>query len=206
MHIVQICNCANCANCAVVLGRVVVLVGEIIMMAKGMFAADPPHPSLPSTMQPMFRAQPNITSNAWSTPQQCRQCLQLSWTSHPTEHYIQCLEHNWTLHQTVEECSATWIEHCTQCVLHISGPMANDTTLNRHFMMSNDEQWTFQIVQLNTWHVDQLGPSDRRWWCAVNWRRWLPLQLITDYSYRQPNQTMSQYQTLLYHVPHDRVV
>ena len=96
MHIVQICNCANCAKCAVVLGRVVVLVGEIIMMAKGMFAADPPHPSLPSTMQPMFRAQPNITSNVWSTPQQCSQCLQLSRTSHPTEHYIKQLK-NWTL-------------------------------------------------------------------------------------------------------------
>ena len=45
-------------------GRVVVLVGEIIMMAKGMFAADPPHPSLPATMHLMFRAEPNITSNA----------------------------------------------------------------------------------------------------------------------------------------------
>lgn len=61
------------------------------MMAKGMFAADPPHPSLPATMHLMFGAEPNITSNArpniaykfeaynvWSTTKHCIQCWERS--------------------------------------------------------------------------------------------------------------------------------
>ena len=85
----------------------------------------------------------------------------------------------WTLRQTVEECSATWIEHWTQYVLDFD----HCTLLNQWQMIPPWTQHTgiswcpmniaqivqfvqfVQFVQLYTvWHVDQLSPSDRRWW------------------------------------------
>ena len=74
--------------------------------------------------------------------------------------------------------------------LHIAGPMANDTTLKSP--MANEHCRLYTVVHLTCW------PTSRSKWsqmvvCAVNWGRWLPVQLITDYSYRQPNQAIQRW-------------
>ena len=74
--------------------------------------------------------------------------------------------------------------------LHIAEPMANDTTLKSP--MANEHCRLYTVVHLTCW------PTSRSKWsqmvvCAVNWGRWLPVQLITDYSYRQPNQTIQRW-------------